>query len=196
MTMTSIRWIAAVLLAATLAAVLSLGLAGSAHADPTVPSDTWNEIFAPFDNGHGNTMCVDVPGGSTSAGAPLQFFHCHGYASDGGPQRWHLINGNGNAWPGVGLLYLIKNIGSHGCISVAGNPGTGGGRLVQEPCGQATFWALHVQNANGTDPLFELIANGTNLCMAAGDTFDNNQTPLVARTCDGFQDAAQVLQLG
>jgi hypothetical protein len=33
--------------------------------------------------------------------------------------------------------------------------------------------------------------------MAASNTIDNNQTPLVALPCDGsFQDAAQILQLG
>jgi hypothetical protein len=32
--------------------------------------------------------------------------------------------------------------------------------------------------------------------MAAGDLSDNNQTPLMSRFCDGFQDAAQILELG
>ena len=31
-------------------------------------------------------MCVGVPGGTTAPGAPLQLYHCHGYASDGAPQ--------------------------------------------------------------------------------------------------------------
>ena len=49
---------------------LSIGLAATAHAsDPTVPSETWNEIFVPFDNGQGNTLCADVPGGTTAPGA-------------------------------------------------------------------------------------------------------------------------------
>jgi len=34
------------------------------------------------------------------------------------------------------------------------------------------------------------------ICMAAGDLSDNNQTPLMSRFCDGFQDAAQILELG
>ena len=183
-----------VLLAGLLAAGLGTGLAGTARADPTVPSDNWNEIVAPLDNARGNPLCADVPGGAKSTGLALQLFHCHGYGSDGGPQRWHLLNGNGNAWPGVGPLYLIKNLDDGMCITLTS--GASGARVVQEPCGHATFWALHVQNANGTDPLFELIANGTGLCLAAGNLSDNNQTPLVAATCQGFGNAAEILELG
>jgi hypothetical protein len=163
------------------------------HGHPRKAPDE-NEIVAPFDNAHGNPLCADVPGGAKSTGLALQLFHCHGYGSDGGPQRWHLLNGNGNAWPGVGPLYLIKNLDSRMCITLTS--GASGARVVQEPCGQATFWVLHVQNANGTDPLFELIANGTSPCLAAGNLSDNNQTPLVAATCQGFGNAAEILELG
>ncbi len=64
------RTMAALLGAGVLALGLSIGLAATAHAsDPTVPSETWNEIFVPFDNGQGNTLCADVPGGTTAPGA-------------------------------------------------------------------------------------------------------------------------------
>jgi hypothetical protein len=80
-----IRRVTALLLAGLFTAGLGVGLGGTAHAsDPTVPSGPWNEIFLPFDNGHGNPMCVDVPGGTTAQETQLQFFHCHGYAQDPG----------------------------------------------------------------------------------------------------------------
>jgi hypothetical protein len=62
------RKLAILLPAATLAAGLSMGIAGAAHAasDPTIPSPSWNEITVPFDNAQGNPVCVDVPGGSMS----------------------------------------------------------------------------------------------------------------------------------
>src|SRR5437763_10278057 len=97
-----IRKMASLLLGGVFAAGLSIGMTGAAQAstDPTVPSTTWNEIVAPFDNARANTMCVDVPGGSMSAGTGIQLFHCHGYGSDGGPQRWHFnfqgLVGNGD----------------------------------------------------------------------------------------------------
>jgi hypothetical protein len=51
------------------------------------------------------------------------------------------------------------------------------------PCFGSCCWVIHPENDNGTNPLIGLVADGTNLCMAAGDMSDNNQTPLVARTC-------------
>ena len=49
---------------------------------------------------------------------------------------------------------------------------------------------------NGVDPEFELIALNTDLCMAAGNLGDANQTPLVATTCKPFSDLTQILELG
>ena len=89
-------------------------MAGAAQAStPGVPDPSWNEIFVPFDNGLGNTMCVDVPGGSTSPGALLQLYHCHGYASDGGPQRWQFINMG--PWYFVGEIYQTKLLCTAAC---------------------------------------------------------------------------------
>jgi hypothetical protein len=52
--MRKIRKPVGLLFAGTLAAGLSVGLAGAAHAasDPTIPDPVWNEIFAPFLNGN------------------------------------------------------------------------------------------------------------------------------------------------
>jgi hypothetical protein len=67
---------------------------------------------------------------------------------------------------------------------------------VQERCDQAPAWAEHLSNANGVNPYFELIALNTNLCMAASNASDANQTPLVATSCQGFIDPEQILVLG
>jgi hypothetical protein len=74
---------AGLLFAGGLAAGLGAGMTAIAHAsDPVRPAQAWNEIFLPFDNGKGNTMCVDA------AGAQLRLSRCHGYARNGEPQRW------------------------------------------------------------------------------------------------------------
>jgi hypothetical protein len=181
---------------------LSVGLAGTAYAaDPTVPAATWNEIYIPFDNIAGNRLCVDVTNGSTSAGTALQFYSCHGYGSDGGPQRWHFV-----LFPHNSGLVMIQNTQSNLCISTP--PGAAlvsGTRLAQEPCGTlATIWLIRAENDNGTNPLIQLAKldnqDGTpsfsnNLCMAAGNMGDDNHTPLVATTCQPFTDLSQVLEL-
>jgi hypothetical protein len=37
---------------------------------------------------------------------------------------------------------------------------------------------------------------GPALCMAAGNLGDNDQTPLVAASCQGFGSATEILELG
>ena len=184
-----IRKIVIMLFAGTLAAGLSTGMAGAAHAasDPTIPDPVWNEISVPFLNGQGNPLCVDVTNGSMSSGTRLQLFHCHGYDSQGGPQRWHFDN--------TGLparVYKIWNVNSGLCIGFD----TDFVHLVQEPCGLATAWQEILQNANGTDPLIELAAANTNLVMASASEVDSNHNQLVVAPFTGFNDAAQILQLG
>ena len=76
------RWLAALLFAGGLAVGLGVGMTGTAHgSDPTRPGKPWNEIFLPFGNGKGNTMCVDVPGGTTAPGAQLRFTACQGFGN-------------------------------------------------------------------------------------------------------------------
>jgi hypothetical protein len=45
-------------------------------------------------------------------------------------------------------------------------------------------------------PLETSSPGGPALCMTAGNLGDNNQTPLVAARCQGFGNAAQILELG
>ena len=92
----------------------------------------------------------------------------------------------------------IANADNELCIGFQNDVfGSVGERLVLKSCFQTSGWELVPENANGTNPLFELQASGSdNLCMAAANTIDNNGAPLVALPCDGFQDAGQILQLG
>src|SRR5205085_8772545 len=77
-----------VLAAIGFAAGLTMAGTGTARADviPPSPGD-WAEIFDPYINTHGFSLCVDNPGGSSDI-QKIQLYHCHGYASNGGPQRW------------------------------------------------------------------------------------------------------------
>jgi hypothetical protein len=186
------RWLAALLCAGGLAAGLDAGMTGTAHAsDPATPGKPWNEIFLPFGHGKGNTLCVDVTGGTTAPGAQLRLYRCHGYASDGATQRWQFLGGR---------FSTVSNPGSGLCI---GFPGGGapvsGARLVQENCGQACAWQLVRQSRDRTDPLLVLETSGPGgpaLCMTAGNLSDDNGTPLVAAPCQGFGNAAELFELG
>ena len=183
---------AALLAAGGLAAGLGAGLTGIAHASgPTRPGEAWNEIFLPFGSGTGSTMCVGVPGGSAAAGARLQLSHCHGYVPNGTPQRWHFSGGR---------FYQMSNAFSDLCVGFPdGGPPVTGAVLVQERCDQVPGWQLVRQSRDGTDPLFQLETSGPGspaLCMAAARLSNDNHVPLVALPCGGFQDAAQILELG
>src|ERR1043165_2578384 len=72
--------------AAALAGGLTVAMTGTARAEVIPPTDTWAEIYTPYTNAH--PVCLDDPNGTSTAGTPQQVFHCHGYGSDGAPQRW------------------------------------------------------------------------------------------------------------
>ena len=70
---------------------------------------------------------------------------------------------------------------------------------LQERCDQVPPWRQVLQSRDSTDPLFELETSGPGgpaLCMAAGNLGGNDQTPLVAASCQGFGNAAEILELG
>jgi hypothetical protein len=104
----------------------------------------------------------------------------------------------------LGTEYLIQNVDNGLCIgrTFTTHPEfslTSGTRLAQQPCdegGEVLTWTLHVQNANGTDPLMQLIAGLSNLCMTPSDMSDNNHTPLQVTTCQGFANPPEILELG
>ena len=89
--MTLKKKLAAALAAAGLAAGLSLAWPGTARATDIPPVGQWAEIFNPYLHAQGNTLCFDDPNGSTSDGTRAQLYRCHGYASNGAPQRWVFI---------------------------------------------------------------------------------------------------------
>ena len=82
------RKLAGALATLPLAAGLALAGTGTARADVLPPAGTWAEIFNPNIHAHGITLCADDPNGSTAQFQALQLWRCHGYASNGIPQRW------------------------------------------------------------------------------------------------------------
>jgi hypothetical protein len=188
-----IRRMAFLLSAVALAVGLSTAAAGTAQAAVT-PDSTWNEIFAPYLTAQSNTLCVDVPGGSTSPGAALQLFHCHGYASDGAPQRWqfHYIGSDG--WP----LYTIKNVQSGLCMTF-----TSRNVMTQDTCNAyAAYVEMRSENRWSGDPNVELafidspVSGQWSLCITAGNSTDTNHTPLVSAPCDDpFTNGLQIWNL-
>ena len=82
---------------------------------------------------------------------------------------------------------------------VDGGPPVTGARLVRERCDQVPPWQQVRQSRDGTDPYFRLETSGPGgpaLCMAAGNLGGTDQTPLVAASCQGFGNAAEILELG
>jgi hypothetical protein len=114
--------------ASTTAIGLCIGLTGVAQAAPTPDPSTWSEIFPPFFNTAAH-KCLDVPYGSNSVGLHLELYHCHGYASDGAPQRWNFIPVGSN-------IYLIYNVASGRCLQDF-DPQD----IVQDSC-QSNYWEL------------------------------------------------------
>jgi len=141
------RKLAVALATAALAAGLTMAGTGTAHAAVTPPAGpgTWAEIFAPEINSNGITLCADNFG-STAQGHNLQLWRCHGYASNGNPQRWQ-FSYQGQFLGGPLPIYQIANVGSGLCIGLDPsrvNAGTiPGSNLVQESCvSNLTMWEL------------------------------------------------------
>jgi hypothetical protein len=198
--------LATVLFAGTLATILGMVFTGAARADVT-PDPNWNEIFAPGLNTQSNTLCFDVPNGTGSIGTTIQLYHCHGYDSNGAPQRWRFIpfttDADGEA------AYLIENMGNHLCLSYT--PGNGDFFFVsQDSCLDSQsnlvhLWVIRSENPSGTDPNFMLDSVTWNAstgvydnghCISASNASDANRTRLVLVECTSFQDPQEVFSLG
>src|SRR5690242_16679602 len=100
--------LAGTLAAVALAAGLTMTGTGTARADVVPPASTWAEIFAPEINASGITLCADNSGSSAQF-QNLQLWRCHGYASNGTPQRWQFEYANLVL---AGPVYRIANVGS------------------------------------------------------------------------------------
>ena len=189
----------ALLSAGALSVSLSTVMAGSAQAT-VIPDLTWNEINTAYLNAQSNTMCVDAPGGTTARGAHLQLFHCHGYASDGAPQRWQFVpTGGSDGNP----IYQIRNVTSGLCITATSSG------ITQDTCGASIFayWSMRSENLRPGDPDFSLalvysgLTDGSqSTCLAAANASDSNHTALGLRTCltgpGGYNDELVLLRLG
>ena len=103
------------------------------------------------------------------------------------------------AWNEISLPF-DNGQGNPMCVDVAdGGPPVTGAPLVQERCDQVPPWQQVRQSRDGTDPYFRLETSdpgGPALCMAAGNLGDNDRTPLVAVSCQGFGNAVEILELG
>ena len=183
--------LAGTLAAVALAAGLTMAGTGTARADVVPPANTWAEIFAPEINSNGITLCADNFG-SNAQFQNLQLWRCHGYASNGTPQRWQFqFVGN---FRGIGLPeYRIANVGSGLCIGLDPNrvniswDSIAGSNLVQESCiSNLTIWVLEPAT-NSPDPnnQFQLLndygaTNHLPYAMEANTFLDQNGNRLIA----------------
>jgi hypothetical protein len=171
-TRTSMR----VLLTLVLAAAFTVGAGAAAHADNTVPApDTWVEIYPPYFNTSAS-KCLDNSNGYRSINNPIQVFSCHGYASNGNPQRWQLFNRGLANDP----VYEIRNVGSNLCLAAISS-----GAVVQQPCNEhfgGLWWLNPTQNVG---PHFALQNVGFyGQCMATANSSGSDRTRVVIASCN------------
>jgi hypothetical protein len=176
--MKRVSMIAGALSALALAGGLALAAPGTARAD-VVPAGTWNEIVPAFTD---QTACLDDPNGSATAGTHVQLYHCHGYASDGGPQRWS-FSLFGNIAPGATAYRIL----SHNlCLG----PNQSGGTTVDLiTCAIiiGPLWTVISRNAFPGDPYVTLelgIPGDSPGCMALPDFSGSNHESVILEPCD------------
>jgi hypothetical protein len=159
-----------------LIAILIGGFGEAAHADNTIPPSTqWAEIFPPFFNLNA-PKCLDNVNGSNSVDNPQQVFHCHGYASNGAPQRWQLFNRG----TGDNPYYEIRNVGSNQCLFARTNL-----RVVQEPCNEQFGGLWRVVPTPNVGPYFALSSLAFfGGCLATGDSSGNDHTSVFIASCN------------
>ncbi|HXS61492.1 MAG TPA: RICIN domain-containing protein [Streptosporangiaceae bacterium] len=152
--------------AGAMAIGLCLASTTAAEAAPTPDPGTWSEIFPPLFNTAAH-KCLDVPSGSNSIGLHLQLYHCHGYASDGAPQRWNFVPVGSN-------LYLIYNSASGRCLQDF-DPQD----IVQDSC-QAVDWMEWQITATPYDPNMFLLQSyyWPDWCLSAVNASGNDGTRL------------------
>jgi hypothetical protein len=195
--------LAGALTAVALAAGLTMAGTGTARADVVPPANTWAEIFAPEINSSGITLCADNFG-SNAQFQNLQLWRCHGYASNGTPQRWEFEFANLVL---AGPVYRIANVGSGLCIGLDPNrvnAGTiAGSNLVQESCiNSPTLWEL-IPATDSPDPnnqfilrsAFGGLSPGPTYAMEANTFLDQNGNRLIAEPESPF-NSAQWFALG
>ena len=202
--------LAGVLAAAGLAiGAAMIGFAGTARADVIPPpAPTWSEIYNPFLHDQNITLCADDPSGSTANGQWMQLWRCHGYASNGAPQRWYFLpsyvqDGSGNWVPLTedgNQVYEILNLASGECLDR--EDGSLGNPVTLRTCDNNDSelrWELLPTPLSSTafelstwprdDPRF------TPQCVSASNFTDRNGTGLVKELCEPY-DTSQLWSLG
>ena len=185
-----------------------IGSAGTARADVTPPpAGVWAEIYNPFLHDQNITLCADDPNGSTADGRWLDLWRCHGYASNGTPQRWYFFqvynqDASGSYVPVTEdgyPVYQIFNVAAAKCLyredSGLGNPVT----LRSCDNTQGSRWELRLTPLSST--AFELATypqddpSWAPECLSASNFTDRNGTGLVKELCS-YYDTSQLWSLG
>jgi len=193
--------LAGTLAAMALAAVLTMAGTGTAHAAVVPPpTSSWAEIFAPEINASGITLCADNFGSSAQF-QNLQLWRCHGYASNGTPQRWQFRTTNN------GFSYQIANVGSGLCIGLDPNRVNAntiaGSNVVQESClNSLTYWML-LPAYDSPDPnnqfmlvnVLNFFTSNPEYAIEANTFLDQNGNRLIAEPVSSF-NSAQWFALG
>jgi hypothetical protein len=158
------------------AAAQATALAGHAASAVTPVPGVLYELTPPLITP--NPLCVDVPGSSTSPGTPLQIFHCHGSTPDGANQLWGFSGPPGGPW-------TIQNKASGRCMKPANDSGVSGTRVIQAVCDGSQDEEWTIGSGNDFDPSHVTLVNPQVFgeCLAAANTSDQNQTPLVMMPC-------------
>jgi hypothetical protein len=179
---------AALAFALAVAVGLVMVPAGAAQADP-IPTDptVWKEMYLPYVIAP-SPVCADVINGSTSEGAGLQVFHCHGYASNGGAQRFRFVNLGDNR-------YWVVNAQSARCVSASVFDVTHMGQLFQTTCAAASWmeWLL-VPSLFDPEGFFFVNQAFTQYCMAAANN-QGDHAIMTMNTCANNAAFGPLVQL-
>jgi hypothetical protein len=175
---------------------LTLAATGTARADIPPPT-SWAEIYTPYLNAQGITLCADDTNGSTAPHNPAQLYHCHGYDSKGAPQRWGFVPFDPGTISEDGhTVYHLYNYGAGECL-IENAPGQ---QLDLNSCDLlgAGWELITAPGTNGPD--FQLrqwdsAAAGSPECAAASNYTGNNNTRLVMEPCSAT-DTRQLFRLG
>jgi Ricin-type beta-trefoil lectin domain len=172
--------ITGLLAAVTIAGGLAIGTAGTARADVVPPTTTWAEIYDPYTSA---PACLDDPGGSTAINTPLELWHCHGYDSQGAPQRWYFSHASPIISPPDGFQVGVGNNPIR-CLGHDGsNSQLAGNRVMLNQCFIGPLWDVRSRNAYAGDPVFQLELFHTGYCLALPDLSGGNAEPVMLEPC-------------
>ncbi|GLY17423.1 hypothetical protein Kisp01_44370 [Kineosporia sp. NBRC 101677] len=117
-----------------------------------------------------SSMCVDVPGASSTAGTQLQQWGC----SAGTWQQFKLTDRGSSQ-------YWLQNVSSGQCIDVPGGAKTAGLRLQQWGCASGQSNQLWTTKASGDG--YQLVNVGSGLCISVKDGSTASAAAVVQDTC-------------